>query len=451
MSKSKPSASTPAGLPVGKPIPSGFPARRLAAEAFRRVQAERRSIEEALSLSRIPRLDALMSPADHALARAIVTVAYRRLGSIRAAIEARLTGDDLPKAGLFDAALMTGVAQVLFMDAPDHAAVDLAVEIMKADAKALHYSGLGNAILRRIATEKSAIQAGLSPEIDTPAWLFERWGRAYGVEAARAIAARHGQPAHIDLTLFAGGEAMLREVDGIMLPTGSLRLTGEQPVTMLPGFAEGAFQVQDAAAALPARLVAAKPGMTVLDLCAAPGGKTAQLAKAGASVIAVERSAERTRRLRENLERLGLSVEIVVADVLTFEHQPVDAVLLDAPCSATGTIRRHPEAAWTKTLADVLALARQQRLLLDRAAGFVAPGGRLIYATCSLEREEGEEQIAAFLARNAAFVIEPIRSAELGIEEAAITPDGLLRVLPGHFDAVGGADGFFAARLQRVR
>lgn len=433
-----------------KDIPPGFPARRMAAEAFRRVLLERRSIEEALSLSRIPRFDAVMNPADHALARAIVTVAFRRLGSIRKAVAARLNAGSLPDAGLLEAAIATAAAQILYMDAPDHSAVDVAVDVMKSDPKALHYAGLGNAVLRRIAAEKAAILAEPDPALtDTPEWLLRRWRAAYGADAARAIAEAHGTPPHIDLTFFRNGDTLSEEIGGTRLPNGSLRLASEAAVTALPGFADGAFQVQDVAASLPARLLATGPGQVVYDLCAAPGGKTAQLAAAGARVVAVERSAERAKRLSENLARLRLEAELVISDAMAFTQAPADAVLLDAPCSATGTIRRHPEVAWTKTLKDVLSLAAQQAKLIAHAASLVKPGGLLVYATCSLEAEEGERAIVQFLADNPAFSVVPVQVGEAGIPAECVTRDGFMRVLPSHFREFGGADGFFAARLQR--
>jgi len=433
-----------------KDIPPGFPARRMAAEAFRRTLAERRSIEEALQLSRISRFDAVMTPGDHALARAIVTVAFRRLGTIRKAITERLTQGGLPDAGLLEAAIATAAAQILFMDAPDHSAVDVAVDVMKSDPKALHYAGLGNAVLRRITAEKSAILAESDPFLtDAPEWLLRRWRAAYGGDAARAIAEAHGQPPHVDLTFFKDATALSTEIGGATLPNGSLRLSSEAGVTTLPGFEAGAFQVQDVAASLPARLVPAQSGQVIYDLCAAPGGKTAQLAASGASVVAVERSADRAKRLTENLARLGFTAELVISDALTFSRAPADAVLLDAPCSATGTIRRHPEVAWTKTLKDILSLASTQAKLLAHAASLVKPGGTLVYATCSLEPEEGERQVVQFLAQNPEFFVAPVVAGEAGIPAESVTQEGFMRVLPSHFAGFGGADGFFAARLQR--
>ncbi len=454
MPPQKPGKSTlrrQSNAPDGKRFAAvpGLLARRVAAEAVCRAIRERRTLDEALSLSRGVGLP--LNEADHGLARAIATVTFRRMGTIRAAILARLTDAKMPEAGILAEAMLTGAAQILFMEVPDHAAVDVAIDLIKSDRLALHYAALANAILRRIAADKAEILAQSDPLLaDTPEWLRARWLAAYGETALRKIAAAHAVPPHVDLTAMGDAVALAEAVGGTLLPTGSVRLTTDQPVTRLPGFAEGTFQVQDAASALPARLAGAGPGLRVLDLCAAPGGKTAQLARSGASVVAVERSAQRAERLSENLTRLQLSAELVIADAGEFSAEPFDCVLLDAPCSATGTIRRHPEIAWTKRLEDILALARQQQRLLTHAASLVRPGGTLIYSTCSLEPEEGERQIARWLASDPGFVIIPVDPGELGVEPEAITAEGFLRVLPSHLPVFGGMDGFFAVRLRRA-
>lgn len=423
--------------------PPGFRARLVAARAHRRVMRERRPIDEAIALET---KTAPLPPADLGLVRAILTVAFRRRGTIRQALASRAATGEIAEAGPLQPLLETALAQILFMDVPDHAAVDCAVEIAKRDSEAKHYAAFANALLRRIAAEKAQILANMPDTVDAPEWLFERWSRAYGAERAEAIARIHRQEPPVDLTIFA---PLSPEIAGRMLSTGSFRLETEAAIAALPGYAEGRFQVQDAAAALPARLVGAKAGMRIADLCAAPGGKTAQLAATGAAVLAVERSARRAERLRENLARLKLPAEVMVGDALTLEAGLFDAILLDAPCSATGTIRRHPEVAWTKTLVDILALARQQRAMLESAARSLKPGGLLVYATCSLEPEEGERQIEAFLADHPQFMRRPITVEADGIAAEMLTSAGDLRVLPCHLAKEGGADGFFAARLQR--
>ena len=274
-----------------------------------------------------------------------------------------------------------------------------------------------------------------------------------GVGGGFGDAAAHAEEPPLDLTVKSDAVGWAGKLDGIVLPTGSVRLRAREAVTGLPGFTEGEWWVQDAAAALPAQLLNVRPGERVADLCAAPGGKTVQLAQAGGNVVAVDRSGPRLRRLKANLERLGLSAEIVTADVTAFEAEPFDAVLLDAPCSATGTIRRHPDVAWTKRPEDVDKLAALQARLLDQAARLTKPGGRLIYCTCSLERAEGEAQIEAFLARNDGFARDPIKPEEIGGRAEALTAEGELRTLPhqlaGETPRLSGWAGFYACRLIR--
>jgi 16S rRNA (cytosine967-C5)-methyltransferase len=425
----------------------GLAARQWAALAVRRTLRERRSLDEALTLAAPKQA---LADGDRGLARAIATVTFRRLGTIRRALSERLLAGAIPSAGLFAEAMETAIAQILFLDVPDHAAVDVAVELCKQDADARHYAKLANAVLRRVVAERADILADTRPGEDSPPWLLEKWGVAYGADEAMAIAEQHAKPPTIDLTVFDDAAGFAAEIGGLFLPTGSVRLQSDQTIPDLPGYAEGRFQVQDAASALPARLFGDLTGKRVLDLCAAPGGKTAQLIRAGATVTAVERSAARADRLRGNLERLRLVAEIHVQDALEITETGFDAVLLDAPCSATGTIRRHPEIAWSKTRADILGLAAQQARLLDHAATCVRPGGMLVYATCSLEPEEGERQIAAFLDKHPEFRIEAVDAAELGLAPAAINADGCLRLLPHLLSEVGGVDGFFAAKLIRL-
>ena len=428
----------------------GLAARRLAATLIDEVLRAGTALDETYE-----RLAAAagLEPADAGLARAIATVAFRRLGTIRRVIDARLERGSPRKSGPFEPIMVAAAAQLLFLDVPDHAAVDLAIRQLHEDARSSRYASLGNAVLRRLAREREAILADLDPLTDAPDWLRESWTQTYGADVAKAIAAAHAEEPPLDLTVKSDPAGWADRLDGIVLPAGSVRLRGREAVTALPGFAEGEWWVQDAAAALPARLLNVRPGERVADLCAAPGGKTAQLAQAGAEVVAVDRSGPRLRRLKANLERLGLTAEVVTADVATFEAEPFDAVLLDAPCSATGTIRRHPDVAWTKQPEDVAKLAALQARLLDQAARLTKPGGRLVYCTCSLEREEGEAQIEGFLARNAGFVRDPIRPDEIGGKSRALTPLGELRTLPhqlaGETPRLSGWAGFYACRLIR--
>ncbi len=434
---------------------AGLAARRVAHAVVADLLGKNRALalEDALAqASRVAGLDA----GDAGLARAIATVTFRRLGFLRRALAARMEQglpEDKPR---LVALLATGAAQILDLAVPDHAAVDLAVRLAKADPQARHLAGLVNAVLRRVVREREAILAECDDplEANTPDWLAARWREAYGPEKAAAIARAHLAGAAIDLTLKGEAGDWAERLGAAALPTGSLRLGDLRvPVSELPGFADGAWWVQDAAAAIPARLLGAQPGERIADLCAAPGGKTAQLASRGAVVTALDRSAPRLERLSENLARLGLTAEVVVGDALAFEPpKPFDAVLLDAPCSATGTIRRHPDVAWTKTESDLIRLHLLQARLLDKAATLVRPGGRLVYCTCSLEQEEGERQVAAFLKRNAAFERVPVRADEVGGVDGVINADGDLRTLPADLEGSdirrGGLDGFFASRLR---
>jgi 16S rRNA (cytosine967-C5)-methyltransferase len=421
-----------------------------------RILHERQGLDDAFEALNASADFAGLAPRDAALARAIATSACRRLGTIRKTLAERLPKGLPRKAGALEAILVAGAAQLLLLDVPDHAAVATTVDLARGDGRAFPYAKLVNAVLRRIAGERDAILAAADPlDVDTPAWLRARWIAAYGEEIARAIAAAHRQEPALDLTVKGDAEHWAKALGGTLLSTGTIRLTGSEriAVTDLPGYPEGAWWVQDAAAALPARLLGVRPGEEVIDLCAAPGGKTAQLAAAGAHVLAVDRSGNRLKRLASNMKRLGLTVTVAEADAEKLDHPPVDAVLLDAPCSATGTIRRHPDVAWTKREGDVAALAAVQARLIDKAATLVKPGGRLIYCTCSLEPEEGERQVEAFLARHPDFRRLPVSSEEVGGLSPLVTASGDLRSLPHHpvsaDGALEGLDGFYAARLAR--
>jgi 16S rRNA (cytosine967-C5)-methyltransferase len=423
----------------------------LAADALLAILHRRRQLDETLESAS----DSLgrLSERDRALVRMLVATVLRRLGTLRSLI------GDLLESGLprntpqVEVALLLGAAQILFLDVPDHAAVDLSVQLASVPRNA-RYAGLANAVLRRLAREGKDRLARVDPLIDTPGWLLDRWRNTYGQETAAAIAAAHRNEPPLDLTAKSDAPVWAERLGGHLLPTGTIRLASAGPVAAIPGFTEGAWWVQDVAASLPARLLGPVNGLAVADLCAAPGGKTAQLAAAGASVVAVDRSAKRLRHLKENLMRIGLTAETVVADATTWKGGPFDAVLLDAPCSGTGTIRRHPDIPWQKQPEDISRLAAFQARLLDRAASLARPGGILVYATCSLEPEEGEHQIESFLARNSKFMRAPITPAELAGEKSFVSPAGDMRSLPCHLPnpdpAIAGCDGFYAARLRRI-
>lgn len=415
------------------PPPPGLPTRRAARDLIAAALDERRPLEEALEA--LPRR---LDPRDRAAAHRIAAMVLRRLGSIEEVLSPYLRKEPPPPARH---ALRIGVAELLLLDTPPHAAVATAVALAP---KA--FAGLVNAVLRKVAAEGAAVLEGLdAARLDTPPWLWSAWHAAYG-PAVRAIAEAHRGQAPLDLSHPPGAEP---PGGAEILPTGSWRLPAGTRVMDLPGFAEGRFWVQDAAAALPALLLAPQAGERIADLCAAPGGKTAQLVAAGAAVTAVERDPARAARLRENLARLHLSAEVVEADAAAWTPAaPFDAILLDAPCTATGTIRRHPDVAHAKRPRDVASAAEAQARLLAAAARMLRPGGRLVFATCSLQPEEGEAHLGR--AAGLGLAHEPFAPAELPGLPEAITPAGCLRTRPDFWAERGGMDGFFAARFRRA-
>jgi 16S rRNA (cytosine967-C5)-methyltransferase len=443
------SPSTPA------PPSPGLATRRVAADIVGAVLRQKRPLDEQLEQSDLGALP----ERDRALVRTIVATVLRRLGTLRHLLAVLLEKGLPPSAPRVEDILLIGAAQILFLDVPDHASVDLSVRLAQADHHASHYSGLVNGVLRKLARDGKARLAGLDTlPLDTPDWLMQRWTAHYGAGAARAIAVAHTQEPALDLTVKSDPAGWAEKLQGRVLDTGTVRTIASGPIPELPGYQQGEWWVQDAAAALPARLLCSllgeARGKTVADLCAAPGGKTAQLALSGAQVTAVDRSAPRLERVRQNLARLQLDAEIVRADAAAWQGGPFDAVLVDAPCSSTGTIRRHPDIPWLKTEADLAKLVALQTRLLDRAAALLKPGGILLYCTCSLEPEEGEQQISALLERDPALQRSPIRAEELAGHGELLTPLGELRTLPCHWaydpePRMGGLDGFFAARILR--
>ncbi len=416
--------------PTAKPAALRDPTREIAFDLLSAVLDRRRSLEEALDAA------SPADPRDRAAAHRLAAAVLRRMGSLDAVLDPLLTRAP-PDAVRH--VLRLGAAGLLLLDTPAHAAVATAVALART-RRLTPFAGLVNAVLRRVAAAGQAGLDGLDgPRLDTPAWLWTSWGKA-----ARAIAEAHGREAPLDLSIRPGATVP----DGAeTLPTGSVRLPPGTRVQDLPGFNEGAFWVQDAAAALPARLLAAQPGERVADLCAAPGGKTAQLAATGAQVIAVERDTHRLRRLHENLARLQLPVEVVQADAMQWTPPaPLDAVLLDAPCSATGTIRRHPDVMRLKRPRDIAELAAGQDRLLAAATAMLRPGGRLVYATCSLQPEEGPARVVGLPGLRP----DPVRPDEVAGLYDAITPEGHVRTHPGLWPGRGGMDGFFIARFVRT-
>lgn len=438
------------------PPKAGLAARRIATDVLGRVLDAGRPLDQELDAKAGSPLYRDLDPRDRAFVRALVGTSLRRLGQIDHALS-RLIDKPLPeKAARARAILRIGAAQLLFMDVPDHAAVSTAVMLADEDRLGRPWKGLVNGVLRALARRRDEILALQDPaRLDTPDWLWTRWVRTYGEERTRAIAEALMLEPTLDLSVKSDPARWAEAVGGIVLPTGTVRTVGAGAVENLPGYADGEWWVQDAAAALPPRLLGPVAGLSVADLCAAPGGKTASLALAGATVTAVDVSAERLKRLDQNIDRLKLrGVRTIAADLLAWEPEaPFDAVLLDAPCSSTGTIRRHPDVARLKKPEDIAALAEIQERLLARAADWVKPGGTLVYCTCSLEPEEGEVQVARFLAARPDYARVAVEASEISGLDAAITPDGDLRTLPchqPHEDArMTGLDGFYAARLRR--
>lgn len=432
----------------------GLAARLAAAAILNDIIGRFHPLDECFSGKAIPSRLGGLDARDIALTRSIVTAGLRRLGTIRAAL-AGLLDKGLPRqAAHLEWILIAASAQILFLDVPDHAAVDLAVRMTRLEPKGAPYASLVNGVLRNLIRAREKILLESDPlDHDTPAWLAARWRKTYGDAEARAIANAHRAEPTLDITVLSDPLIWAERLGAIVLPTGSLRLRTHVPVTELPGFSEGRWFVQDAAAALPARLLQVGPGLKVADFCAAPGGKAAQLAAAGADVTAIDRSAERLKRLTANFARLNLHADIVVADIVSLKTPPFDAILVDAPCLATGTIRRHPDIAWIKKPGDLTALTSLQSRMLDKAVELVKPGGLIVYCTCSIEPEENEMQISALLRRNPDVTRVPIEPSEVCGLPQILNENGELRTLPSHLPnaepRLAGLDGFFAARLVR--
>jgi 16S rRNA (cytosine967-C5)-methyltransferase len=431
-------------------------ARGVALDLMARVLEQKRPLEEAFE--RHPDLASLENR-DRQFVRALTTATLRHLARIDR-ILALCVERPLPaRSRNVTDVLRLGAAQLLVLKTPAHAAVDSAVALTAGLGGAAGYKGLVNAVLRRIANDGDALLAQVPPgEASLPDWLWRSWSAAYGPEQAAAIAGALLTEPPLDFTVKRPAEAA-QWADALharMLPGGTLRRAPHDPerpqrLDEAPGFAEGAWWVQDFAAGLPVKLLGTVFGRRVLDLCAAPGGKTAQLAAAGAKVTALDRSQDRLRRLRQNLDRLGLIAECDAADATLWNAAgDFDVVLLDAPCSSTGTLRRHPDVAWLKDPRDITKLAAAQDRLIDAALRLARPGGTLLYCVCSLQPEEGPARIAAALARHGNLKRAPIGEGEVfGLGEL-LTAEGDVRTLPCHLAAEGGMDGFYAARLAKT-
>jgi 16S rRNA (cytosine967-C5)-methyltransferase len=415
--------------------------RAAAVRLLMRVLQKQQPLEEALDpvLKGFP-------PRDRALARAITSTALRHLGVIDALIDKMLDRPLPEKAQDVRNILRIGITQILYLNIPSHAAVHDTVALVPDRSK---HKGLVNALLRRIDRQGDKLLSKIDvPRTNTPDWLWEPWLAHYGEETTRRIAEAHLTEAALDISVKSDPAKWTAALGAEILRTGTLRRTTTATLIDLPGFEEGAWWVQDAAAALPAKLLGDVAGRFIIDLCAAPGGKTAQLAASGADVLALDRSKNRLNRLEENMARLQLPVTVKVGDAETYtpERQP-DGILLDAPCSSTGTLRRHPDVAYLKSKADVDKLCDLQARLLNHACEILKPGGLLVYSVCSLQSEEGEAQIANLLGKNPCMKRVPVKADEIGDANELINSDGDIRSLPYH---LGGMDGFYAARLQKI-
>lgn len=426
------------------PLPT---ARAIALDLIEAVMVEKRLLDEALD--REQRLTRL-ADRDRAFARLLTATTLRRLGQIDALI-GRCLDKPLPaKAHRVQNVLRLGACQLMFLATPPHAAIATAVDLLKG-TPLTGFAKLANAVLRRLDREgRTWLAEQDEARLNTPDWMWRSWCAAYGAENAAAIAHAHLREAPVDISVAGDPAPWVEKLDAEILPTGSLRRRCGGDIVQLPGFADGLWWVQDMAAALPARLLGDVRGQRVADLCAAPGGKALQLAVAGAEVVAVDRSANRLTRFRQNLDRLQLKAQIVAADAAAWQPEmPFDAVLLDAPCTATGTLRRHPDGLWLKRPGDVAALADQQAALLRAAVNMLRPGGTLVYCVCSLEPEEGIRQAETLLASGAPVRRVAITPAEIGGLSELVTPEGDLRTLPYHLAELGGMDAFFAARFVK--
>jgi 16S rRNA (cytosine967-C5)-methyltransferase len=391
-----------------------------------------------------------LSPSDRAFAQLLAKTALRRLGQIDAVLAVFLERPLASSASRIMHTLRLGVAQLLWLETPPHAAVHCAVEMTK-QLKMEKFGGLVNAVLKRVSLEgRAIIEKQDAPRDNTPAWLWNSWEKAYGPELTRRIAEVHLLEPPLDLTVKTDPAFWAEQLGGVVLPMGSVRLRETRNITQLKGFTEGYWWVQDMAATIPARLLGDVREKRVIDLCAAPGGKTAQLAAGGAKVSAVDMSKERIAMLKTNVHRLKLQADYVTTDASKWLPTITpDAILLDAPCSATGTLRRHPDVAWHRKPEDIRRLTETQAKMLRHAFDMLKPGGTLVYSVCSLQPEEGEQQISAMLVDRPEAQLVPVDPAILGGLKECITARGEVRTLPCHLAELDGMDGFYAAVLTK--
>ncbi|GAB5388265.1 MAG: transcription antitermination factor NusB [Alphaproteobacteria bacterium] len=392
-----------------------------------------------------------LAPRDRAFARLLVVTLFRRLGQVDAVIDSFLRNPTELKPAMARDILRLGTVQLLFLGTAPHAAVGTSVQLAGSIARG-RLKGLINAVLRRVAEEGPALLENQDPvALNLPDWLVKGWRDAYGKKQARRMALASLEPPALDITVKTNPDFWAARLQADQLPTQSLRRPVGGMVHELAGYPEGAWWVQDAAAALPVKLFGPVKGKRVIDLCAAPGGKAMQLAAARANVTALDRSESRMEALRENIERLRLPAELVCTDLLSYSPaEEYDCVLLDAPCSATGTLRRQPDAIHLKSRGQIDRLVGMQRRMLDKAISLARVGGLVVYCTCSLEPQEGEKQIDRLLDKRDDVELVPVTADEFPALVPFINDQGTLRTLPSHWAERGGMDGFFAARLRRI-
>lgn len=400
-----------------------------------------------------------LDPRDQALAKAIAITTlrhYRRIGVILSKIYNRKPPQ---RARILIHAIETAAAQILFMDVPASAAVNLAISIIRNNKPTERFAGFANAVLRSLERDIDNLLEKSENAHPFPAWMFKKLCSDHGKEKVKLSGLALGNKSNLDLTPKSNNADLTQTIEAILIPTNSFRLKTDKPINELEGFEDGNWWVQDIAASLPAKLIGDIKGKKVADLCAAPGGKTMQLASYGADVTAIDQSEKRLARLEQNLERTNLEAKIIAADILELEigkdiNAEFDAVLLDAPCSATGTVRRHPDILWNKTPDTVASLVKLQNELINKAAQMLKPGGVLIYANCSLLKDEGENLIAKL--KIDGLSLDPIKASELEGLEHCINGQGTVRTLPHHLvintdenEALNGMDGFFIARFVK--
>jgi len=424
-------------------------ARYVAARSLQRVLEQNEPLD--LAMAEIA-LFKQLEGRDRAFARLISATTLRRLGQIDKVLEPFIKR--MPPPYVLSV-LRTGAAQILFLGTPPHAAVGAAVSLLKRSKKTTSAAGMANAVLRRVSEQGVELLAKTDVIFNIPGWIRDSWMSDYGADECRKMAEILVQEPPLDLSVKSDPEIWAEKTETKLLPGGTLRRSKIGDVTIIPGFKDGAWWAQDISASIPVKLLGAVKGKRILDMCAAPGGKTMQLAAAGAEVVALDKNTSRVPFIEQNLQRTGLKAEIIASDAAKWRdpENPAgggfDSVLLDAPCTATGTFRRRPDVLFRKKPIDVDHLVRVQERLLLAAARHVRSGGTLIYCTCSLQTREGEKQVTQFLKNRSDFRLIPVLDQEIFALKGAISARGEVRLMPFFLKEEGGMDGFFIARFTR--